>query len=190
MIHLQFIHLAKSLWNLNNIICGKNFCQGHWVHWRKRSNFCIKIATCVRQILNYFFFVKRYHISLTMKVHQVHYPRKHTAYMYIILYECQTFVNNSQWHTQLWMTSSYKTSQSLCIIGVTHLLIFRFSVQCCNIFTRFLIVCLFDLILYIQVNNISVASGRVFLGWTSTKLRLMWWRQWGSKPWLHLHMTK
>ena len=53
------------------------------------------------QVLNYFFFVKRYHISLTMKVHQVHHLQKHMAYMYIILYEYQTFVNNSQWHTKL-----------------------------------------------------------------------------------------
>ena len=65
------------------------------------SNFCISISTCVRQVLNDFFFVKRYHISLTMNVHQVHHVQKHMAYIYIILYECQTFVNNSQWHTQL-----------------------------------------------------------------------------------------
>ena len=58
--------------------------------------FALSISTCVRQVLNYFFFVKRYHISLTMKVHQVHHLQKHMAYMYIILYECQTFVNNSQ----------------------------------------------------------------------------------------------
>ena len=32
---------------------------------------------------------------------------------------------------------------------------------------------LFDLILYIPVNNLSVMSGRVFLGLTSTKLGLM-----------------
>ena len=32
---------------------------------------------------------------------------------------------------------------------------------------------LFDLILYIPVNNLSVTLGRVFLGWTSTKLGLM-----------------
>ena len=31
---------------------------------------------------------------------------------------------------------------------------------------------LFDLILYITVNNISVTSGQVFLGWTSSKLGL------------------
>ena len=31
----------------------------------------------------------------------------------------------------------------------------------------------FDLILYVSVNNLSVTSGRVFLGWTSTKLGLM-----------------
>ena len=37
-------------------------------------------------------FAKRYHISLTMKVQQVHHPRKHMTYMYIIL----IFVNNSQ----------------------------------------------------------------------------------------------
>ena len=30
---------------------------------------------------------------------------------------------------------------------------------------------LFDLILYVSVNNFSVMSGRVFLGWTSTKQR-------------------
>ena len=36
-----------------------------------------------------------------MKVHQVHHLQKHMAYMYIILYECQTLVNISQWHTQL-----------------------------------------------------------------------------------------
>ena len=33
--------------------------------------------------------------------------------------------------------------------------------------------CLFDLILYIPVNNFSVMSGRVFLGWTSTKQGLI-----------------
>ena len=32
---------------------------------------------------------------------------------------------------------------------------------------------LFDLILYVPVNNLSVMSGRVFLGWTCTKLGLM-----------------
>ena len=34
-------------------------------------------------------------------------------------------------------------------------------------------VCLFDLILYIPVNNLPVMLGRVFLGRTSTKLGLM-----------------
>ena len=29
---------------------------------------------------------------------------------------------------------------------------------------------LFDLILYVPVNNLSITSGRVFLGWSSTKL--------------------
>ena len=33
--------------------------------------------------------------------------------------------------------------------------------------------CLFDLNLYVPVNNLSVTSGRVFLSWTSTKLGLM-----------------
>ena len=39
------------------------------------------------------------------------------------------------------------------------------------------------------INNISVIKGRVFLGWTSTKLGLMFllkdttqWRRWGSNP--------
>ena len=32
--------------------------------------------------------------------------------------------------------------------------------------------CLFDLILYVPVNNFSVMSGRVFVCWTSTKLGL------------------
>ena len=39
------------------------------------------------------------------------------------------------------------------------------------------------------INNLSVIKGRVFLGWTSTKLGLMFllkdttqWRQWGSNP--------
>ena len=32
---------------------------------------------------------------------------------------------------------------------------------------------LFDSILYIPVNNLSVTSGQVFLGWTSTKQLLM-----------------
>ena len=34
-------------------------------------------------------------------------------------------------------------------------------------------VCLFDLIINVPVNNLSVMSGRVFLGWTSTKQGLM-----------------
>ena len=40
------------------------------------------------------------------------------------------------------------------------------------------------------INNLSVIKGRVFLGWTSTKLGLMFllkditqWRRWGSNPW-------
>ena len=33
--------------------------------------------------------------------------------------------------------------------------------------------CLYDLILYVLVNNFSVTSGCVFLGWTSTKQGLM-----------------
>ena len=33
--------------------------------------------------------------------------------------------------------------------------------------------CLFDLILYVPVNNFSFMLGRVFLGWTSTKQGLM-----------------
>ena len=39
------------------------------------------------------------------------------------------------------------------------------------------------------INNLSVINGRVFLGWTSTKLELMFllkettqWRRWGSNP--------
>ena len=39
------------------------------------------------------------------------------------------------------------------------------------------------------INNLSVIKGRVFLGWTSTKLGLMFllkdttqWRRWGSNP--------
>ena len=34
------------------------------------------------------------------------------------------------------------------------------------------ITCLFDWILYVPVNNFSVMSGPVFLGWTSTKQRI------------------
>ena len=36
---------------------------------------------------------------------------------------------------------------------------------------------LFDLILYVPVNNFSVMVGRVFLGWTSTKQGLMFLTQ-------------
>ena len=39
------------------------------------------------------------------------------------------------------------------------------------------------------INNLSVLKGRVFLGWTSTKLGFMFllkdttqWRRWGSNP--------
>ena len=34
-------------------------------------------------------------------------------------------------------------------------------------------ICLFDLILYVSVNNFSVMYGWVFLGWTSSKQGLM-----------------
>ena len=54
--------------DLINVICGKKFCQGHW---RNSSNFCIKyINVCQESIKLFLFFVERYHISLTMKVHQ------------------------------------------------------------------------------------------------------------------------
>ena len=36
---------------------------------------------------------------------------------------------------------------------------------------------LFDLILYVPANNFSVTSGRVFLGWNSTKQLTMWLAQ-------------
>ena len=95
MIYLLFIHLVKSVLDLINVICGNNFCQGHC---RKCSNFCIKYINVCQASIKLFLFVKRYHIWLTMEVHHL---QKHMAYMYIILYECQAFVNNSQWHTQL-----------------------------------------------------------------------------------------
>ena len=98
MIHLQFIHLVKSVSDRINVICGNYFCQGHW---RKCSNFCIKYINVCQASIKLFLFIKRYHISMTMKVHQVHHLQKHMAYMYFILYECQAFVNNSQKHTQL-----------------------------------------------------------------------------------------
>ena len=37
----------------------------------------------------------------------------------------------------------------------------------------FMHMCLFDLIIYVPVNNFSVMPRRVFLGWTNTKLGLM-----------------
>ena len=43
--------------------------------------------------------------------------------------------------------------------------------------TEFPTSCLFDLIHYFPVNNLSVMSGRVFLGWTSTKQGLMCFAQ-------------
>ena len=54
--------------------------------------------------------------------------------------------------------------------------LFSFAVLC--ILSSFAIILLgkislFDLILYVPVNNLSVTSGRVFLGWTSTKLGWM-----------------
>ena len=68
--------------DLINVICGKNFCQGHW---RNCSNICIKyINVCQESIKLFLFFVKRYLISLTMKVLQVHHPQNHVSYMYIL----------------------------------------------------------------------------------------------------------
>ena len=50
-------------------------------------------------------------------------------------------------------------------------------------------VCLFDLIFFRPMNNLSVIQGRVFLGRTGAKLGLMFllkdttqWRRWGSNP--------
>ena len=51
-------------------------------------------------------------------------------------------------------------------------------------------VCLFGWLDFLHpINNLSVIKGRVFLGWTSTKLEIMFllkdttqWRQWGSNP--------
>ena len=42
-----------------------------------------------------------------------------------------------------------------------------------KVLMEYCFVCLFDLILYYPVNNLSVKSGPVFLCWTSTKLGLM-----------------
>ena len=78
-------HRPPGASDLINVICGKNVCQ---VHWRNCSNFCIKyINVCQESIKLFLFFVKRYHISLTMTVYQVQHPQNHMAYMYILLYE-------------------------------------------------------------------------------------------------------
>ena len=52
-----------------------------------------------------------------------------------------------------------------------------------HFFSQICCCCLFDLILYAPVNSLSVMSGRVFLGWTSTLYLLKdttQWRRWGS----------
>ena len=56
-----------------------------------------------------------------------------------------------------------------CSPFIAHLLITKLLVQQ-SCLLKF---CLFDLILYVPVNNLSVTSGRVVLGRTSTKLGLM-----------------
>ena len=72
-----------------------------------------------------------------------------------------------------------------CVIAVMWLLVFCVSSQqrlwldCGMWLWHFLVILtcpfvrLFDLILYIPVNNISITSGRVYPGWTSTELGLM-----------------
>ena len=53
-----------------------------------------------------------------------------------------------------------------------------------------MLICLFVWFYSLRtINNLSVIKGRVFLGWTSTKLGLMFllkditqWRRWGSNP--------
>ena len=60
----------------------------------------------------------------------------------------------------------------------------------CLLWYMQLVFCLFVWIDSLRpINNISVIKGRVFLGWTSTKLGLMFllkdtmqWRRWGSNP--------
>ena len=46
--------------DLINVICGKNFCQGHW---RNCSNFCIKYINVCQESIRLFLFLLRDIIS-------------------------------------------------------------------------------------------------------------------------------
>ena len=69
--------------DLINVICGKNFCQGHW---RNCSNFCKKYINVYQKSIKLFLFLLRDHISLTMTVHQVQHPQTtwHTCIFYFM----------------------------------------------------------------------------------------------------------
>ena len=69
-------------------------------------------------------------------------------------------VNLSLKYTNYFLSTMAKTQASICCWKVI------WSLWKTNI-------CLFDLILYIPVNNFSVMLGRVFLGWSSTRQGLM-----------------
>ena len=128
MIHLQFIYLVKSVSDLINVICGNYFCQGHW---RKCSNFCIKyIDVCQASIklFQFLLFVKRYHISLTMNVHQVHHPQNHMAYMYM----SQCLTKPTKW-TKIWIfVFWYFLIEWTMRFKMVHKFLF-----CCDSFSRY-----------------------------------------------------
>ena len=60
MIHLRFIHIAKSLSDLINVISGNIFVKDID---ENVPTFAFSISTCARQVLNYFFYIfSIYHI--------------------------------------------------------------------------------------------------------------------------------
>ena len=84
-MHLQFIHLAKNLSDLINVICGKNFCQGHW---RKRSNFCVKyINVCQASIKLFLYLLKDiiFHWPWKLIKSIIHENICHTCILYLYL---------------------------------------------------------------------------------------------------------
>ena len=82
-------------------------------------------------------------------------------------------------------------SKNMCFVTAIIVMKHRVSEPNDRTFCRALVCCTvfvwFDSLR--PINNLSVIKGRVFLGWTSTKLGLMFllkdttqWRRWGSNP--------
>ena len=124
-----------------------------FIHWAL-VNSVVRLTDCLDMTID---------VDWDLKLHQTKNGYKN---LHLSSFQCEMLLpvlyNKSSWVAPL--LNSY-----IACIGILLLALFFCAVTL--VVLHF--ICLFDLIIYVPVNNLSVISGQVFLGWTSTNQGLM-----------------